>query len=343
MPASMVAAGSAAWAVRDVVAASAAAESERPSRKRRRLAESCASVVLRLICIPLAMKPKGYSHESRRAMPQAVKTIDGSIGAVSAMNLQTVRSARNMTRIASAASLVVVAQKGQEPKIGMLSQRLKFLHALVVVGVILWPARAVQQEGAMRDADAAKVHGWLARLVGKFEYEGTVEPASACRVLATSGSAYCSDASGRAHQPERLGASGFGDCVAVGDGPGVHCVLDVKWPTPREPSDRDGVRPLSSAMFLLGFDPLSSGIRFQLVDAQSIAEASLGYVGVNTAKFMTRCVNEPVIPSCRRTWLIHASPDASAVSMTLDIEWQVSGGYQRVGGMELSLRRVDVN
>jgi hypothetical protein len=161
---------------------------------------------------------------------------------------------------------------------------------------------------------------WLGRLVGKFRFEGVVGPA------------------------EGAPASGTGDCVAIGTGPGVQCILNVTWidayPTSSlNPPPPGAVSYLDPAVILFGLDPGSSRIRNLVVDNKGLPEHGTGVVKGNVARFTSHCVNEPI--ACERIIGIEARPDARILYMW--IEFRNKFTHETGGYIELSLRRVAQN
>lgn len=219
------------------------------------------------------------------------------------------------------------------------------------------PRATTQSGGAMAQpvTGPAEMGEWLRRLVGKYRFEGMVQ------VVFGIGSADppypCVSDDGRATDYCQ-GIKGKGDCVAVGDGPGVQCMLNVYWidiyETALQQADSSGdkvdasptgvfeipggVSNLDPSMSLFGLDPGRAGINYLLVDHKGIPEGGIGFINGNTATFRTRCVNEPALlnamkpqrPSadnpnarswdtCEKVVYIDARPDASIVHLTVDI------------------------
>jgi hypothetical protein len=162
---------------------------------------------------------------------------------------------------------------------------------------------------------------WLVRLVGRYRVEGVI----------------------RAGGAGTESVKGMADCVAIGAGPGVQCVLNVAWLDlfqivypPGDPAGvfnvPGGVSFLNPAMALFGIDPGAAGINYLLVDNAGLAEGGLGSSTGNRATFRTSCVNAPtlfnaMIPpegafyrSCDRIIRIDAKPDAGVVHLLMDIE-----------------------
>lgn len=178
-----------------------------------------------------------------------------------------------------------------------------------------------------------EVEVWLRRLVGRFRVDGMIEafdqPDQDKALLQLVG---------------QESIKGMGDCVAVGSGPGVQCVLNIAWQDifqivmPDDPEGRPtgvfnmpgGASFLNPAMALFGIDPGKAGIHYLLVDNKGLPEGGLGSNSGNRATLRTSCVNAPVlfnamIPtmnyrSCERIMRIDARPESSVVHLSMDIE-----------------------
>jgi hypothetical protein len=200
---------------------------------------------------------------------------------------------------------------------------------------------------------------WLRRMVGRFQFEGLVEvvyyppeDGHRCGPLPPDPNDAQSDKPPKLPQPWCSGIKGMGDCVSIGKGPGVQCVLNVSWedfyevvtPEDLEPGEPappvgvfnlpGGVSYLDPAMALFGIDPGKPAINFLLVDSKGLPEGTLGLIKGNRATFKTPCVNAAVLlaamkpappgtgtwRTCERTLYIDAKPDAKLVFMTMDIE-----------------------
>jgi hypothetical protein len=200
---------------------------------------------------------------------------------------------------------------------------------------------------------------WLRRMVGRFQFEGLVEvvyyppeDGHRCGALPPDPNEAQSDKPPKLPQPWCSSIKGLGDCVGIGKGPGVQCVLNVGWQDIYEvvtPEDIDPDQPVSPsgvfslpggvsymdpAMALYGIDPGKSAINFLLVDSKGLPEGTLSQIKGNRATFKTPCVNAAVLlgamkpappgtdnwRTCERTLYIDAKPDAKLVFMTMDIE-----------------------
>lgn len=134
-----------------------------------------------------------------------------------------------------------------------------------------------------RAATLEKLDIWLRRLVGRFRITS---------LIAAEG----------VPNPE-----GWVDCVAIGSGAGVHCVLSTQ--------PLSEARRVAPTMVLYGVDPGAPGIRYLQVDDQSLAEGDVGKLSGERIIFRAE---RPIIPrepkpettevviSCDREVLIYA-------------------------------------
>lgn len=179
---------------------------------------------------------------------------------------------------------------------------------------------------------------WLKRLVGRFSFEGMVhvQRAGDC------------DPTGQSNPPcEPI--KGMGDCIAVGNGPGVQCILDVHWLDRYDLQDPERRTPwpgaisyLNPAMLLFGLDPGNAAINHLLVNNKGLPEGGLGTNAGNRATFRTSCVNEPgVLGGCERIFRIEArSADARLLYVWIDVRMESESIDPTVSSIVLSLRRV---
>lgn len=167
---------------------------------------------------------------------------------------------------------------------------------------------------------------------------------------------------------------GVADCVALGKGPGVHCVLNATWPdmydmvtdeinpdfTRNETgifSLPGGVAYLRPSAMLFGLDPGNAAISYLLVDHKGMPEGGKGELNGNRATFKTTCVNAPVLlaairpptrparppllgaswRTCDRVLYIDAKPEAKVVNMSVEIRID-DEPFTRI---EMTMRRQD--
>jgi len=192
---------------------------------------------------------------------------------------------------------------------------------------------------------------WLQRLAGRYEFDGVIEvvfyPDRQCAPLPPDPAQ--SENPPPPVEPFCRSVSGMGDCIAIGTGPGIQCILDVKWPDLYEvrypePDSLDartgvfevpgGVANLSPSMALYGMDPASGGLRYLLVDSKGIAKGTTGGQIGNRATFTTPCANSATLlgklypdridnrppQTCTETVRLEAKPEAKVVFMSVDYE-----------------------
>ncbi len=131
---------------------------------------------------------------------------------------------------------------------------------------------------------------WLTRLVGKFRYEGMVQVGECTRELDLDHSLVPTD--------NCQAIRGNSDCISIGDGPGVQCMLNVTWLDIFDENLNDSlVSYLDPAMELYGLDPRNSAISHLVVDNKGLAEKGSGTIKGNIATFRSLWVNMPVTPN----------------------------------------------
>jgi hypothetical protein len=213
-----------------------------------------------------------------------------------------------------------------------------------------------------------EIEVWLTRLVGRYQVEGLVEvvydyegyPDHRCAPLPPDPAQqddppppavpYCST------------VSGLADCVGIGTGPGVQCVLGITWKDIREVEPEGvfnlpgGIPNLAPAMMLFGLAPDQLQVNYLLVDNKGLPEGGLGTIGGSRVTFTTPCVNAralyvsmkpPPVPAeppnlrtsprtCERTLRLEARDEARIVYLSMDI--RINGDLWT--RYEISLRRV---
>lgn len=165
-----------------------------------------------------------------------------------------------------------------------------------------------------------KPFNWLARLVGEFEIDGSVDLHAQDR-------------------PEDLrSVSGRAHCVGFGLGPGVQCDLTVRWQETKGPDGQDipgGVSTLNPAVMLLGFEPVLPGVSYILVDNQGNADIAVGeMVTVDTMFSRSKCID--IAGDCERLMQLTAGEDLESVKMKIDL--RIDG--ESAVGFSFSMRRV---
>src|SRR5690606_23420879 len=97
--------------------------------------------------------------------------------------------------------------------------------AVLPCGVALSQPRAepeINFKAVVPVTEPAQVAEWLQRLAGRYKYDGMIQMAETCVVMVDEGpppppSDKCQSITGKS------------DCVAVGTGAGVQCILNVTW------------------------------------------------------------------------------------------------------------------
>ncbi len=132
--------------------------------------------------------------------------------------------------------------------------------------------------------------------------------------------------------PNIHSADGKVDCIRIGDGAGVQCVLYVTWPeqwttdfmNPRRPpgSPVDGGVPfLGPCAILFGFNPQTLQVRYLMLTTDGIAESETGTLNGNTLQFHfeTHCESD-TNQRCRKVMGLYIPPEGTHITMTVDIE-----------------------
>jgi hypothetical protein len=177
-----------------------------------------------------------------------------------------------------------------------------------------------EMKEARRLQMAKDMDTWLRRLPGRFRIQG---------VSSKDGS----------DEPDLQSATGMEDCIGLGTGAGVQCVINVVW---NEQFGDDGqyadggISSMAPAMLEYGLDPVASRIRYLQVDNQSLAEGAAGVLKGDTMTTRVRCANTPASQLCERVTRIYAPPDSKYVQVTIDME----RNHDRVTSLSLDLRRM---
>jgi len=200
-----------------------------------------------------------------------------------------------------------------------------------------------EQKQAHRVQMASDMAAWLPRIVGRFRYEGMVdfntEPA---------------DPGGAASDPppdplKMKSARGLGDCIRIGTGPGVQCVLNVTWPEEWDPHGQPvegGDQFLKPALVLYGLDPNAAVLRYLQLDAGGLVQDGPAPLQGDTVSwtYTTTCVQSGngVQPSCRRTTRIYAPAGGKTVQTSIEIDkWdQGNARWVKVAAYMLDMHRV---
>lgn len=174
------------------------------------------------------------------------------------------------------------------------------------------------REAVLPVTEPAAIGEWLRRLVGRFRYDGMIQDGP------------CVDAETGTPRDSCRSVQGNSDCIGIGDGPGVQCVLKVTWPEIIRPGEMEVYQPayLDPAMDLYGIDPGKSAVNYLVVNHKGLPEGGLGYIRGDTLKIKTNCVNRGVdtdLNQCRRILIIEARRDASIVYVWFGMGQEPSG------------------
>jgi hypothetical protein len=220
------------------------------------------------------------------------------------------------------------------PDIGLLVSRVAVLAMLAATMLLVTSAAGAGPRDPTPQwknpyGPPTEMEVWLRRLVGRFRVDGMIQAF---------------------HQPDpekfalvlvgQESIQGMGDCVSVGTGPGVQCVMNMAWEDifqivlpPEAPAGffnvPGGVSFLNPAMALFGIDPGEAGIHYLLVDNKGLPEGGVGFNSGSRVTFKTSCVNAPkllaaMIPdkpyrTCDRVIRIDARPEARVMNLAMDI------------------------
>jgi hypothetical protein len=178
---------------------------------------------------------------------------------------------------------------------------------------------------AARAARLAELEAFLRQLVGRFRHEGSIKLIWA--VTSTVNPEQGCDGAGCYVVKA---AEGVSDCVGFGNGAGMQCMTHIPWPRFFRPAMGAGeIRwkgpYLDGAVSLYGIDPDQLGIRFLLVDSQSIAFTELGELDGDTLTFESECPIPPgprsvLLGACLRTFRIRALA-AGRVEMQYELKY----------------------
>jgi hypothetical protein len=217
------------------------------------------------------------------------------------------------------------------------------------------PPDTPETREARRQQLAVEMPAWMARMVGRFRYSGVVQFFQTAGLGArtedfpdrdkTYADGTC-DEECFSSPPALRDAKGLADCIALGPGAGVHCVIHVvweeEWSATGMPVD-GGVTFLGPASTLYGYDPIASHIRYLILNTNGIAESESGRLNGNTLNwtFETRCESDTT-ERCRQVTKVQALPDGSSVRTFIALEKYDlrTGRWWMVTSFTLDMNRV---
>jgi hypothetical protein len=236
-------------------------------------------------------------------------------------------------------------------------------HALADPRGIAEPPEPLTPEAAaaQRVKQAADMKAWLPRLVGRFSVEGIADFNGTGSKQAVSGGQQTDSSSleggeqaaaatdeGKPIDPfKQKGAGGRADCVAIGKGPGVHCLINVTWVPEWTPQGDpvDGGEPfLAPAMKLFGLDTNTPLIIQLQLDTDGVAELETTTLKGSTVRWIyeTRCESDTHADArCRRVTRFYSPVGNSRIQLTIEFEkWnQSQSDWLPVSTFNLDMRR----
>ena len=195
------------------------------------------------------------------------------------------------------------------------------------------PPDTPETREARRQQLAIEMPAWMSRMVGRFRYSGVVQfyqtsvPGADVRDFPDRDKTFdlgTCDEECFTSIPSLRDTKGLGDCIAIGAGAGVHCVVYVPWQEEWMPTGKPvdgGVSFLGPASTLYGYDPVASRIRYLILNTNGIAESEEGVLNGNTLSwvFETRCESD-TMERCRQVTKVQALPDGKSIRTYISLE-----------------------
>jgi len=163
-----------------------------------------------------------------------------------------------------------------------------------------------EQAEAKRFQTVSEMETWLQRLTGRFRYMGAVEiPTALCIEYKKQHTTKCWPGKPR-------DAEGMWDCVNIGKGSGVHCVIGstAQRRIPTVPN-LDGPK-----MILFGIDPDIPALRYMQLDEDGVATEYLGHLSGDEVTFHSPCI--PPGNACLITITITAPSEGTPIYWAFD-------------------------
>jgi hypothetical protein len=179
-------------------------------------------------------------------------------------------------------------------------------------------------DDATRKEKLSEQEAWLRRLPGRFRIDGRIAMPWTLQ----------KSVSGEALLSARI--SGVADCVAVGEGVGVQCLINASWPPLEtdvhefEVPDQalnisEAVNSLQPAMLVLGLDVDKPGVRAHMVTDESIATTWTGVVNDDNFRTIDKSDCSSIVWGvveyrCGAFLNVFAEPDSESV--TIELVWR---------------------
>jgi hypothetical protein len=175
--------------------------------------------------------------------------------------------------------------------------------------------------GVKKESGTREMLAWLARLVGRYTIEGTI------------------DLCGKGNPADQRPVTGKVDCIAAGSPPSVHCNVNVSWPLAIGRNGAPvlgGVSNLAPAQFLFSYFTQAQllydgtmpgsppggiprrGLQFLQLDNRGIAEGASSKLVSDTFMSSESCIDIP--GNCQKFTRIIAKPDSNQISMQVEVE-----------------------
>jgi hypothetical protein len=200
------------------------------------------------------------------------------------------------------------------------------------------PAAGASAAASGTTTEATDPAAWMARLAGRYRFDGSLVHQE---IIDFSD---FSDAPPDPEEPDEgevRGAylympewsqpvQGKGDCIALSDGAGLQCVVNIAWPEQWRDNGKvplGGVSDMTPAMILAGVTPSTAphGIRYLLVDKRGLAHPGALTLEGNTATVKPVCVNLPGTERCEQVFRITMKPGSG----TYDAQLSFTARYER--------------
>jgi hypothetical protein len=123
----------------------------------------------------------------------------------------------------------------------------------------------------------------------------------------------------RVPPPPPIAVRGKADCVLVGSGPGVQCVIHVEWESPRLWSGA-WLSNNSPTIILYGLDPLAARIRYLQVNNSSIAQQGEAVLTGDTLRFHEDLVNQGSNNSPDQRFQLTATAGDAPIKLSADYQ-----------------------
>jgi hypothetical protein len=200
----------------------------------------------------------------------------------------------------------------------------------------------VSSEAFVPVTEPAAMAEWLKRLAGRYTVDGMVHVVQQgdCGTLPPDPAVESPPAP---PEPPCQPIKGKADCIGIGTGPGVQCILNAMWldifNTDFENGTMTdlpgGVSYLDPSMILFGLDPGRAAVNYMLVDSKGLPEGTIGSIVGHKATFATQCVN--IGPTCERVFRVEAREDSSLIYLSIDIRDSVT--RDPITNIVMTLRR----